>query len=108
MVKHCSKLTLVSFENMSSLMSFKVARQEVNKDYLTPDEVIAIKSLNYAIGSKERDIQQMFLFAYFTALRISDVRGLEQKHIFKKGKDIYLKKLKIKSYQITLDITLVM
>lgn len=77
---------------------FEFSRQEVDKEYLTMDELDKLhayydskkfldiwkkdkRGKSYHIGKKYQDLTQQFLIACYTGLRLSDVRKLRYGHI---------------------------
>jgi len=107
-VAMANKLNYLVFESYNSFMLFASSKQEVSKAYLSPDEIEKIENLELKAGSKERDVQQMFLFAYYTALRVSDILSLRFGHFKVIDGDLYLIKViwKLRKYHREIKINL--
>jgi len=77
-VKQGHKMGLIK-EDYSSMVKHppKDKRDEIQRDTLTIDEIKAIKETSFF----NTEIKNAFLFACFTGLRVSDLRGLQWKNI---------------------------
>jgi integrase len=69
------KYNLISL-NDYPYRNFKVQRESKNRESLTMDEVCSLEKLIYARTSENEIVKDMFLFACYTGLRISDVINL--------------------------------
>jgi integrase len=103
-----SRLSLVSFSDYNSFMLFKATGQEVHKDYLLPAEIKLIETLNLRHNTKLYDTREMFMLAYYTSLRVSDIVRLTKDHFYKEGNQLHLKKVvyKLRKYNKKIDINL--
>lgn len=79
-VRLANKMGYVSNENVTNVVIFKVQGQASNKEVLLPAEINKVMELEYEKGSKEYNVRGMFLFSYFTGLRVSDVQKLNIGH----------------------------
>ncbi|MDZ7605138.1 MAG: site-specific integrase [Cyclobacteriaceae bacterium] len=61
-------------------INFKVTQMEVNKDYLTMDEITAIREKEFSID-RLAHVRDVFIFCCFTGLSYSDVLNLTTKDI---------------------------
>ena len=108
-VSMAHKLSFVTFETYNNFTLFSSTGQAVNKDYLLPEEINEIEALKCTVGTKEYDVQQMFLFAYYTALRISDILDLRKSNFTVIQGNMFLKKIiyKLRKYnrEISMNIT---
>jgi len=97
-VKLANQMGYVSNENATNVLIFKVQGQSSNKEVLLPEEINKIMELKYEEYSKEYNVKGMFLFSYFTALRVSDVQKLSIEHFVQDEDGLHLniavKKLK--------------
>lgn len=73
------KALYIKADEHASYIGFKPERQEVDKEILLPDEIEAIEDLNLSGQSILNEVREMFLVAYYTALRISDINELNSK-----------------------------
>ncbi len=70
------KYNLIS-QNDYPYRNFNVERESTKRDALTMKEISAIENLNYSSDSVNDHVKDMFLFACYTGLRISDVIRLK-------------------------------
>ena len=92
-VNAARKLLYVEADGHSSYLGFVPKKQEVNKDILLPEEIKAIEDLDVTDKPVLDEVREMFLVAYYTALRISDINELSSEHIKKVNGDLELDKV---------------
>jgi len=97
-VKLANRLGLITTENANSFLMFKTATQPTHKEVVTAEEINKIIALEYDEGTNEHTVRAMFLFSFFTALRVSDVSSLCVSHFKEDDEGLHLnievKKLK--------------
>ena len=84
------KLKHLEYETYNSFILFTPTSQAVNKDFLTKSEIESIIKLKYEKGTKKYDVKNMFLFAYYSALRVSDLLELDTSQFLKEGNNLFL------------------
>ena len=89
-VRLASKFGLITMENANSFIMFKTSTQQTHKEVLTAEEINKVMALEYPEGSNEHTVQAMFLFSFFTALRVSDVSSLSVTHFHKDDEGLHL------------------
>lgn len=68
-------------EKFRNAKKFKAPKIKGSRGALMPEQVATIENLEYPEFSLLDNVRNMFLFACYTGLRISDVTGLEPEHI---------------------------
>ncbi|MGG9970903.1 site-specific integrase [Ferruginibacter sp. SUN002] len=76
-----------SFRNKS----FKVIREDVDKIYLTDQEIKALEGLDLNDSPRLEKVRDMFIIGCHTALRISDLKRLTKQHIIKEDGELFIK-----------------
>ena len=72
--------------NAQPFNAFKFKHQEVNRAYLSDDEVLAIEGVELDNDSLER-VRDAFLFSVYTGLRFSDVKSISPNAVVKDFND---------------------
>jgi len=80
-LNHAEAEGLLSPENLRNYKKFKAPRIKSTREALMPEQVVAIENIEYPPFSLYDNVRNMFLFACYTGLRISDITELEKSHI---------------------------
>jgi len=108
-VKLANRFGFINSENANSFLAFKTITKQTNKEVVTPDEINKIMSLKYPEGSNDYNVQAMFLFSFFTALRVSDIQALTKDNFKEENGELSLsvevKKLKRYGRKIRQNLT---
>lgn len=85
---------------------FKMPKAKIREVYLESDELDIVRELRskFELGSSKRISLQMYLFACYTGLRLSDVQDLKWSHIDLEKNRIVKKQIKTKD-MVTVVIT---
>ncbi len=98
---------VLSEENFRNFKKFKAPKIKGSRGALMPEQVAAIEGFDYPKFSLLDNVRNMFLFSCYTGLRISDVTGLEPKHIISgDSRGTLLKKPIYKLRHLNKEITL--
>jgi len=103
-VRLANQLGYISNENATNILLFKIQGQDSHKEVLLPEEINKIMELEYEKDSKEYMVKGMFLFSYFTGLRVSDVKKLSIQHfsVNEDGLHLNIPIKKLKRYNRTI------
>lgn len=72
------------------MKAFKVIREEVDHIYLTKEEIRELETMALRRYSMEERVRDLFLFACYTGLRISDLKRVSRQHIKHVGGEQYI------------------
>jgi len=90
------RLKLLDNDQYKDFASFEIPSQKIIKEVLTVEELKKIRQLDINPFSNDVIIRDMFIFSFYTALRISDIETLTKDNFFMKDGNLYLKKEIIK------------
>ena len=97
----------IADDKYRGVRKFKAPKISGTRIALMPEQVLSIEDLEYPEFSLLDNVRNMFLFSCYTGLRISDVTGLEPKHIINEdSRGVLLKKPIYKLRNINRIITL--
>lgn len=78
-------------------LNYKVERENVEKDFLTEEELRAIINKDFSLPRLER-VRDIFIFSCFTGLSYSDVKTLNESHFIQDEEGrIWIKKHRVKT-----------
>ena len=73
------------------MRSFKVIKEDVEKIYLTEQEIDALASLDLGNNKRLEKARDMFIVGCHTALRVSDLKRLTKNHIIHHHGDLFIR-----------------
>ncbi len=73
------------------MRSFKVIKEDVEKIYLTEQEIEALSALDLSKNKRLEKARDMFIVGCHTALRVSDLKRLTKNHVIHHGDDLFIR-----------------